>query len=43
MIQWYYEKEDLDSRRDGERYADILDMTFEIIEVKSIISNNIYR
>ncbi len=31
-IQWYYEKEDLDMKKEGQRFASILDLKIDIIE-----------
>jgi len=34
-IRWFYEEDDDDMKKEGERYASLLNMQFEFIETKS--------
>jgi len=33
LIKWYYKKEDIDMLSSGERYAKLIDIKFEVIEI----------
>jgi len=39
-IRWYYSEEDEDMKEEGEEYADMLDIEFEIIPIKNESDNS---